>query len=34
MMDQFVIWKLRGVAYLAIRTEADSAFLQTIKRLA
>lgn len=35
MMDQFVVWRLRGVAMLCLRS-ADPAkyyFLQTIKRL-
>lgn len=32
MMDQFVIWELRGVRYLCLRVD-DSCFLQQIKRL-
>lgn len=32
MMDQFVVWELRGVKYLCIRTEFPG-FVDTIKRL-
>ena len=32
MMNQFVIWELRGVSYLCLRVD-DSSFLQTIRRL-
>lgn len=32
MMDQFVVWQLRGVRYLGLRVD-DSAFLQTLTRL-
>lgn len=33
MMDQFVVWELRGVRYLCLRTDPASAFLETLKRL-
>lgn len=32
MMDQFVVWSLRGVSYLCLRTD-NSAFVTRIKRL-
>jgi len=31
MMDQFVVWELRGVRYLGLRVEG--CWLDTIKRL-
>ncbi len=34
MMDQFVIWQLRGVVYLCLRNDSDPYFLERIKRLA
>ncbi len=33
MMDQFVIWQLRGVRYLCLRTDPSSAFVDRLKRL-
>ncbi|WCD44250.1 hypothetical protein Lumi_111 [Xylophilus phage Lumi] len=32
MMDQFIVWRLRGVAYLCLRSD-DSGFVQTLARL-
>ena len=33
MMDQFIIWELRGVKYLCLKVD-DSVFVERIKRLA
>lgn len=33
MMDQFVVWSLRGVTYLCLRSDPTSCFVDTIKRL-
>lgn len=33
MMDQFVVWSLRGVTYLCLRNDSSSAFLETIRRI-
>ena len=33
MMDQFVVWQLRGVRYICLRTDPESCFLQTLERL-
>jgi len=33
MMTQFVIWKLRGVKYLCLRTTPGDCFLITLKRV-
>lgn len=32
MMDQFVVWQLRGVKYIGLRID-NSSFLETIKRI-
>lgn len=32
MMDQFIVWRMRGVIYLCIRKD-DSGFVESIKRL-
>jgi len=31
MMDQFVVWSLKGVSYLCLKV--DGSWLETIKRL-
>jgi len=33
MMDQFVMWEMRGVRYLGLRADPEDSFLQTNKRL-